>query len=76
MYSRYTIQFNLLAFGCCHLSNSYGDAVHIKDEKHKRSVVRVSVRECIPCTASWDRSECKSPGSSITAWGTVSAAAW
>lgn len=46
-------------------------------EREKNELFRyVQVRWCLPCIASWDRSECRSPGSSGTAWRTVSAAAW
>lgn len=49
----------------------------IHSEREQNELFRyVQVRWCLPCIASWDRSECRSPGSSGTAWGTVSAAAW
>lgn len=59
-----------------HLFLAFIDVVYIKSEKHEKRVVHVNMRQRIPYTASWDRSEYKSPGSSRTAWGTVSATAW
>lgn len=60
----------------CNTSITPYNGVYIKSEVQEKHVVHVNVSQCIPYTASWDRSECKSPGSSRTAWGTVSAAAW
>lgn len=50
--------------------------IHLERVKKDELAHHMQARFCLPCIASWDRSECRSPGSSGTAWGTVSAAAW